>query len=144
MPQYRAGMRGGRTFSGLPGLTAEDAAMTSSMGAVYDRTKEHLVPADRTVIRMRRVLLDTAHRVARGEPPLGAKTSTDVTAVRATLGPPAGRPGLAHACPRPQRRRPITMPSCGQNRSGSLNGRRPGRRNSMPPSARIRRALTSL
>ena len=80
--QDRAGMRTGRTFSGLGGLTAEDAAMTSSMGAIYDRSTEHLVPADQAVIRMRRILLESAARVARGEAPIGLKTVTDVGEVR--------------------------------------------------------------
>ncbi len=38
----------------------------------------------------------------------------------------------------------VTEPSRGQGRSGSRGDRRPGRPSSIPPSARIRRALTSL
>jgi phthalate 4,5-dioxygenase oxygenase subunit len=67
--QDRAAMRAGTSFSGMPGVLAEDFAMTGSMGAIYDRTKEHLVPADAMVIRIRRRLLQAVEALARGEEP---------------------------------------------------------------------------
>lgn len=58
--QDRDAMSSGSSFTGLGGLTAEDAAMTDSMGELYDRQNEHLVPADLAVIRLRRVLRSIA------------------------------------------------------------------------------------
>lgn len=67
--QDREGMRSGQTFSGLPVFYAEDAAMTASMGPISDRN-ELLVPADIAIVRMRRMMLAAARKVAAGgEPP---------------------------------------------------------------------------
>ncbi|NDA48526.1 MAG: hypothetical protein EBY21_14885 [Alphaproteobacteria bacterium] len=40
------------------------------MGPIYDRTKEHLVPADLAIVRARRILLDNVRRVQNGEDPI--------------------------------------------------------------------------
>jgi phthalate 4,5-dioxygenase len=70
-------MASGATFTGLPGLTAEDAAMTASMGALSDRSREHLVPADLAVIRLRRTLVDIARAGALPTAAVGpARTET--------------------------------------------------------------------
>jgi hypothetical protein len=44
-------------FTGIHGIAMQDAAMTSSMGPIYDRTREHLGSADAMVIRVRRRLI---------------------------------------------------------------------------------------
>lgn len=59
------------SWTGLRGVEVEDAAIALSQGALYDRSKEHLVPADQAVMRVRRVLLDSVKRVADGKPPVG-------------------------------------------------------------------------
>lgn len=58
-------------WTGLRGVEVEDAAIGLSQGALYDRSKEHLVPADRAVMRVRRILLDSVRRSAKGEDPIG-------------------------------------------------------------------------
>ena len=58
-------------WSGLRGVEVEDAAIALSQGALYDRSKEHLVPADQAVMRLRRVLLDSVRRVMDNKPPIG-------------------------------------------------------------------------
>jgi nitrite reductase/ring-hydroxylating ferredoxin subunit len=63
--QDRAAMHRGETYTGLPPFTAEDAAMTSSMGPISDR-QELLVPADIAIVRMRRLMLEAARSVAAG------------------------------------------------------------------------------
>jgi hypothetical protein len=88
--QDRDGMQRGTTYTGFTGITAEDAAMATSMGAIADRSKEHLVPADLAVIRARRVLLDIARDVSAGNAPLGLATKTapaDITAQSGDLRP---------------------------------------------------------
>jgi phthalate 4,5-dioxygenase len=73
--QDRAAMRRGETFSGLPNFQPEDAAISRSLGPISDRSKENLVPADQAVVRMRRIMLESARRVQRGEDPIGLSPS---------------------------------------------------------------------
>jgi len=59
------------SFSGIGDFAAEDWAVTNSMGPIIDRTKEHLVPTDVAVIRLRRLLLGAARDLEEGiEPPV--------------------------------------------------------------------------
>jgi len=44
-------------YTGIQGIAMQDAAMTSSMGPIYDRNREHLGSADAMVIRVRRRLI---------------------------------------------------------------------------------------
>jgi hypothetical protein len=50
-------------YTGISGVGMQDAAMTTSMGLIYDRSKEHLGTTDAMVIRVRRRLIAavTAH-----------------------------------------------------------------------------------
>lgn len=57
------------SFTGVPGVGTEDAAVCLSMGPIFDRTKEHLVPADLMVSRVRRRLLSAARDLAAGTEP---------------------------------------------------------------------------
>ena len=69
--QDRAAMKNG-SFSGIEGVNIEDLAMQESMGAIYDRTKEHLGTSDVAVIRFRRLMLDSVRAfIADGRTPLG-------------------------------------------------------------------------
>ena len=56
-------------YTGLPGNRAQDQAVTESMGAIMDRTKEHLGAADTAVIVMRRVMMRMARRLQEGIEP---------------------------------------------------------------------------
>lgn len=87
--QDRAAMREKRSWSGLDGLTQEDATITVSMGPVYDRSTEHLVAADAAIVRLRRRLLDAVDACQSGGDPLGVNAA-DMKKVRAwdcDLGP---------------------------------------------------------
>jgi phenylpropionate dioxygenase-like ring-hydroxylating dioxygenase large terminal subunit len=55
------------SFSGIRGIWAQDRACTEGMGAIMDRTQEHLVSSDATIVQMRRMLL--AALKAGGTPP---------------------------------------------------------------------------
>lgn len=82
--QDRAGMRAGRTHSGIAGVNTEDMAVQESMGAIYDRSKEHLGATDVAVIRMRRLLLDAVRSfVEEGAPPLGLREPVPYRLLRA-------------------------------------------------------------
>ena len=53
--------KSGRSFSGIPGgARPQDMAVTWSMGAIYDRSREHLGTTDQLVIRTRRRLIAAA------------------------------------------------------------------------------------
>jgi phthalate 4,5-dioxygenase oxygenase subunit len=81
--QDRDAMRAG-SFSGIGGVNNEDIAVQESMGAIYDRTKEHLGTSDVAVIRMRRLMIDAARAFAEhGEPPLGLREPVPYHRVRA-------------------------------------------------------------
>jgi phenylpropionate dioxygenase-like ring-hydroxylating dioxygenase large terminal subunit len=58
-----------QTFSGIPGIREQDAAMTVGMGPIVDRTKEHLGTADAAVIATRRILIKAARSLQQGEEP---------------------------------------------------------------------------
>jgi phthalate 4,5-dioxygenase len=49
--------KGSSGYTGISGIAMQDAAMTGSMGAIYDRSKEHLGTTDAMVIRVRRRLI---------------------------------------------------------------------------------------
>ena len=57
-------------------------AVTESMGAVMDRTHEHLGTSDKAIIRMRRMLIDAARNLARGVDPPGTDPSLPWTSIR--------------------------------------------------------------
>ncbi len=68
-------------WTGLRGVEVEDAAIALSQGPLYDRSHEHLVPADQAVVRVRRVLLDSVRKTQAGLPPIGL--GLDLTGVAA-------------------------------------------------------------
>jgi hypothetical protein len=58
-------------MTGIIGVSVaeQDACATESMGSVCDRTREHLGYGDKTVIAIRRYLLDALRMVAEGRDP---------------------------------------------------------------------------
>ncbi len=61
-----------RSYSGIKAVipAEQDGCATESMGPIYDRTQEHLGYSDKTIIALRRVLLQAAKSVQEGrEPP---------------------------------------------------------------------------
>jgi phthalate 4,5-dioxygenase len=53
----RALQRSGKSFTGIKGVGMQDTAMQESMGAIFDRSAEHLGTSDIGVIALRRYLL---------------------------------------------------------------------------------------
>jgi phthalate 4,5-dioxygenase len=53
----RAAQRHGGVFSGIDGLTIQDAAIAGTMGTITDRTFENLAPSDAMIARMRHKLV---------------------------------------------------------------------------------------
>jgi phthalate 4,5-dioxygenase oxygenase subunit len=84
--QDREKMRRGESFTGISGVNQQDFAVEESMGRIYDRSKEHLGAGDVAVIRMRRLMIDAARAVERGELPLGLGTGVPWGKLRAEEG----------------------------------------------------------
>lgn len=55
------------SWTGIAGISAQDAAMQESMGRIVDRTREHLGSSDAAIIAARRRLLGEARGYANGE-----------------------------------------------------------------------------
>ena len=53
----RMGQKASKTFSGVEGISMQDASLQESMGPIVDRTREHLVPTDNGIIMARQRLL---------------------------------------------------------------------------------------
>ena len=58
-------------FTGIEEFLNQDACATESMGAIVDRTKEHLGVSDSYVIQVRRFLLKALRDLETGKPPPG-------------------------------------------------------------------------
>ena len=70
------------SWTGLRGVEVEDATIALSQGSLYDRSKEHLVPADQAVMRVRRVLLESVKRTMDNKAPLGVGIDLSQVAAR--------------------------------------------------------------
>ena len=64
-------------YTGITGTNTQDMAIQETMGAVYDRTKEHLGTSDSAVIATRRLLLQAVRDVAAGKAPAGSRGEAD-------------------------------------------------------------------
>jgi len=62
-----------QTFTGIPAIRLQDASMTTSMGAIMNRTQEHLGTTDTAIIRARQRLIRAARALREeGTLPLAA------------------------------------------------------------------------
>ena len=59
-------------FTGIIGVSEQDAAIQDSQGRIVDRTRELLGPTDIGVVQLRRMMLEAALRVEAGGEPIGA------------------------------------------------------------------------
>jgi hypothetical protein len=58
-----------QSFTGIEGVVPEDYACAISMGPIYDRSHEHLAPADQLIVQMRRRMLRAARELESGTEP---------------------------------------------------------------------------
>ena len=65
------GMQKQENFSGIVGVSEQDAAIQDSQGRINDRTRELLGPTDIGVVKFRRLMLDAAKGLAKGVLPPG-------------------------------------------------------------------------
>ncbi|MQA87749.1 MAG: hypothetical protein GEV03_24790 [Streptosporangiales bacterium] len=87
-------------FSGLPGIWPQDGAMQEGMGAIYDRTQEHLGASDTGIIRMRRRLIRAAKALRdEGIAPRGVTAAEEYRVRSAALVLPRETPWVAGSAP---------------------------------------------
>jgi phenylpropionate dioxygenase-like ring-hydroxylating dioxygenase large terminal subunit len=86
------------SYSGIPAVipAEQDGCATESMGAIYDRTQEHLGYSDKTIIALRKMLLRAVNEVCQGKDPPHIVRDTeanDFSKLRSQKGVlPAGTP----------------------------------------------------
>jgi hypothetical protein len=64
-------MQKSENFTGIVGVSEQDAAIQDSQGTIADRTRELLGPTDIGVVQFRRLMLEAARTLAAGGSPLG-------------------------------------------------------------------------
>ncbi|MDP3317408.1 MAG: hypothetical protein Q8M47_15230, partial [Devosia sp.] len=70
------------SFTGISGVSEQDAAIQDSQGFIADRTREHLGPTDMGIVRFRRLILQAAKDLAdKGTQPV-ARLAPGAYAVR--------------------------------------------------------------
>jgi phthalate 4,5-dioxygenase oxygenase subunit len=57
------------TYTGIDGVSEQDACIQDSQGLIADRTAEHLGPTDLGIIRFRRLIREAARALENGEAP---------------------------------------------------------------------------
>lgn len=73
--QDREKMKAG-DFTGITGIPTQDMAMWESMGAIADRSADHLGSSDAAIIQFRRQMVAAAKAVAAGQPAIGVGVAT--------------------------------------------------------------------
>jgi hypothetical protein len=61
-----------RSYTGIKGVSEQDAAVQDSQGPIADRTREHLGPTDLGILRFRKLVMDCARDLQRGQEPEAA------------------------------------------------------------------------
>ncbi len=61
-----------RSYTGIKGVSEQDAAVQDSQGPIADRTREHLGPTDLGIMRFRKLVMDAARDLQRGIEPAAA------------------------------------------------------------------------
>ncbi len=59
-------------FTGIEGISEQDACIQDSQGPIADRTRENLGPTDAGVVQFRRLMLETARKLQEGIEPAAA------------------------------------------------------------------------
>jgi phthalate 4,5-dioxygenase oxygenase subunit len=79
--QDRARMKD-ESYTGIDGFPRQDLACQESMGAIVDRSREHLGTSDVAIIRLRRRQIENIRGVMSGKAPIGTDPSIDYPHLR--------------------------------------------------------------
>ena len=58
-----------RSYTGIKGVSEQDAAVQDSQGPIADRTREHLGPTDLGIMHFRKLMMEAARALQNGEAP---------------------------------------------------------------------------
>jgi phthalate 4,5-dioxygenase oxygenase subunit len=64
------------SFTGIMGVSEQDAAIQDSQGPIQDRTREHLGPTDVGIVEFRKLVMGAARAMASGEAPKAAGSAS--------------------------------------------------------------------
>ncbi|MBS0519212.1 MAG: Rieske 2Fe-2S domain-containing protein [Proteobacteria bacterium] len=64
------------SYSGIVGVSEQDAAIQDSQGPIQDRTREHLGPTDLGIVEFRKLLMGAARALGQGEEPKSAHAAS--------------------------------------------------------------------
>jgi hypothetical protein len=64
-----------KSFTGIQGVSEQDAMIQDSQGFIVDRSREHLGPTDLAIIEFRKLVLRGAREVADGGRPAAARNA---------------------------------------------------------------------
>ena len=73
-----------RLFTGIENFVSQDFMATESMGPIYDRSQEHLGNTDKAIIRMRRLLLQSARDLQNGIEPPATRPTPELARIYST------------------------------------------------------------
>jgi phthalate 4,5-dioxygenase len=62
-----------RSFTGILGVSEQDAAIQDSQGPIQDRTREHLGPTDLGIVEFRKLVMGAARAMQKGDEPTAAR-----------------------------------------------------------------------
>ena len=63
------------SFTGIEGVSEQDAAIQDSQGPIQDRTREHLGPTDVGIVEFRKMVMAAARALQSGTPPKSAQAA---------------------------------------------------------------------
>lgn len=76
------------TFTGIEGINLQDHAVQESMGAIVDRTREHLVASDKAIVTARHLLMNAVKKMAdKEDPPNIWPSCSQIRAIHRTIPP---------------------------------------------------------
>jgi phthalate 4,5-dioxygenase oxygenase subunit len=58
-----------RSYTGIKGVSEQDAAVQDSQGPIADRSREHLGPTDLGIMHFRKLMLESARALQQGTAP---------------------------------------------------------------------------
>ena len=76
-----------RAYSGVFGISEQDASLQESMGPVQDRTRERLLPTDKAIVMARRMLQEAAQGLDQGLEPPALEASSQLVRAAGVLLP---------------------------------------------------------
>ena len=77
-----------KSYTGIKGVSEQDAAVQDSQGPIADRTREHLGPTDLGILRFRKLVMDCARDLQRGKEPEARPVRRPLRRPRRRLGHP--------------------------------------------------------